>query len=132
MFQSKEKDGYPTEHSSQAPSCAPQVSAPRYTAQPGGMAYAPQEGVPGYTQRDTVIVTQPGVETSQQQPVPPSHIGLSICSCLCCCWCLGELKFDVISKDLLRDTPLMQVHKYVVIYIHVGLNISDALSHKQL
>ena len=123
MFQSKEKDDYPMEKSAQAPSCAPQVSAPRYTAQPGGMAYAP---------RDIVIVTQPGVETSQQQPVPPSHIGISICSCLCCCWLVGELKFDLISKDLLRHTPLMPVPEYVVIYIHLGLNISDALSHKQL
>ena len=110
VFQSKEKDGNPREQYTQAPSyapqagapgCSPQAVTPRYTAMPGGMAYALKAEAPEYTQQGTVIVTQPRVEVCQQQPVPSANLYLSICSCICCCWPLGELRFDLISKDLL-------------------------------
>ena len=133
VFQSKEKEGYPPEQYPQAPgytpqagapgyapqagapeytaqpggmAYAPQEGAPGYTAQPGGMAYAPQAGAPGYTQQGTVIVTQPGVVTYQQQPVPPSNLILSIFSCICCCWILGRLKFGLMSKDLQTNNSI--------------------------
>ena len=90
---------------------APQESAPGYTTLPDGMAYAPQESAPGYTHQDAVIVTQPGVQACQQEPVPPSNLILSYFSFFFCCWPLSKLKFGLISKDLLKkNTPLMRVH----------------------
>ena len=84
---------------------ASQADAPRYarsseyTALPGGMVCDLQEGAPGNTQQDTVIVTEPGVKATQEQPVPPSNLGLSIFTGLCCCSILGKLKIGLISSN---------------------------------
>ena len=114
VFQSEEKESYPTEQDplasdyapqadasgyapvSDAPGCAPKAGAPGYTALPDGMACDPQEGAHGNTQQATVIVTQPRVKATQEHPVPPSNLGLSIFTCLCCCSILGKLKFGLI------------------------------------
>ena len=123
VFQSKENDGYHTDQDPQTSGYSPKVDVSRYdsqadasghvpqvdasghpgsfgyTALPSGMACDLQESLPGYTQQDTVVVTQPRVKTSLEQPVPRSTLGISLFSSICCVWPLCELKIGLISSN---------------------------------
>ena len=92
--------GYP-QQAGQPPPQKGYAPAPTGYPPPGHIQQQPMGYTSTHNTNTTVVLTQPATVTTAVIPYMNDYMGLSIFSCLCCCWCIGL--FAIIKSSEARS-----------------------------